>query len=90
MEVRLRPETELQLHQLASQSGRSADELVEDAMTAYLQDLAETRQMLGERYDEIKSGRVKPIDGRAFFDSLREREDELLGRPSPVKQRSSE
>jgi predicted transcriptional regulator len=34
MEVRLRPETELRLHQLAAQSGRSADELVEDALRA--------------------------------------------------------
>jgi hypothetical protein len=39
--------------------------------------------MLDTRYDDIKSGRVKPIDGEAFFDSLREREDELLKPRNP-------
>ena len=48
------------------------------AMTRYLQELTETREMLDGRYDEIKSGRVTPIDGETFFDSLRQREDELL------------
>ncbi|MGA3053367.1 MAG: hypothetical protein ABSD63_04105 [Candidatus Korobacteraceae bacterium] len=36
------------------------------------------RGMLDSRYDDIKSGRVKPIDGEAFFETLRQREDELL------------
>jgi len=34
-------------------------------------------------YDDIKSGRVKPIDGEAFFDGLRQREDELLKQRNP-------
>jgi len=29
------------------------------------------REMLDGRYDDIKSGRVKPIDGEEFFESLR-------------------
>ena len=36
------------------------------------------REVLDDRFDDIKSGRVKPIDGEAFFDSLRQRENELL------------
>jgi hypothetical protein len=52
-------------------------------MAGNLQEMAQTREMLDGRYDDIKSGRVKPVDGRAFFDSLRQREEELL------KQRSS-
>jgi predicted DNA-binding protein len=32
MEVHLKPETESRLNELASQSGRPTDELVEDAM----------------------------------------------------------
>ena len=82
MEVRLKPETESRLHELAAQTGRAPDELVEDAMAGYLQDLAHTRQMLDSRYDDIKTGRVKPIDGDAFFESLRQREEELLKRRS--------
>jgi predicted transcriptional regulator len=82
MEVRLKPETESRLQELAAQTGRAPDELVEDAMVGYLQELAQTRQMLDGRYDDIKGGRVKPIDGEAFFESLRQREEELLKRRS--------
>jgi predicted transcriptional regulator len=82
MEVRLKPETESRLQELAAQTGRAPEELVEDAMAGYLQDLAQTRQMLDSRYDDIKSGRVKPIDGEAFFDSLRQREEKQLKRRS--------
>ncbi len=78
MEVRLKPETESRLNQLASQSGRPTDELVEDAMAAYLAEVAEVRHTLDGRYDEVKSGKVKPVDGEAFFEGLRQREDELL------------
>ena len=82
MEVRLKPETESRLQELAAQTGRAPDELVEDAMVGYLRELAHTRQMLDGRYDDIKSGRVKPIEGEAFFESLRQREQELLKRRS--------
>lgn len=83
MEVHLKPETESQLQELAAKTGRAPDELVEDAMAVYLQELAQTREMLDGRYDDMKSGRVKPIDGEAFFESLRQREEELLNRRSP-------
>jgi predicted transcriptional regulator len=82
VEVRLKPETESRLQELAAQTGRAPDELVEDAMVGYLQGLAHTGQMLDSRYDDIKSGRVKPIDGEGFFESLRQREEELLKRRS--------
>jgi predicted DNA-binding protein len=83
MEVNFKPETESRLHELASQSGRPTDELVEDAMAAYLSEVAEVRTLLGSRYDDIQNGRVKPVDGEAFFEDLRRREEHLL------KQRSS-
>ncbi|HEV8147687.1 MAG TPA: hypothetical protein VGP79_14960 [Bryobacteraceae bacterium] len=81
MEVQLRPELEEKLNELSSRTGRPAGELVEDAITGYLDDLAGTREMLDSRYDDLKSGRVKPVDGEAFFESLRCREDELLKPP---------
>lgn len=83
MEIHLKPETESRLNELASKSGRPTDELVEDAMAAYLSEVAEVRDMLDGRYDDIKSGRVKPIDGAAFFGDLRRRENELIKRRSP-------
>ncbi len=75
MEVHLRPETESRLQELAARTGRAPDELVEDAMAGYLQDLAQTREMLDSRYDDIKSGRVKPIDGEEAFANLRRKSE---------------
>jgi predicted transcriptional regulator len=77
MEVHLRPETESRLQELAAKTGRAPDDLVEDAMAGYLKELAETREMLDGRYDDIKSGRVNPIDGEEAFANLR-RKSELL------------
>ena len=52
-------------------------------MAGYFEELAQVRAMLDSRYDEIKSGQVKPIDGEAFFESLRQREESLLKKHSP-------
>ena len=83
MELHIKPETESRLTELSSKSGRATDDLVEDALAGYLAEVAEVREMLDGRYDDIKSGHVKPIDGEAFFDSLRQREDELLKQRNP-------
>jgi predicted DNA-binding protein len=61
MEVNFTSETEKKLKDLAAQSGRGTDELVEDATAAYVEELLQTREMLNSRYDDLKSGRVKPI-----------------------------
>jgi predicted transcriptional regulator len=71
MEVRFRPETESRLQELASKSGRPPSDLIEDAMAACLQELDEVRGMLDARYDDLKSGRVKPVDGETAFAGLR-------------------
>ena len=70
MEVNFNPETEKKLKDLASQSGRATDDLVEDAMAGYVAELLQAREMLDSRYDDLKSGRVKPISGdevEAYF-----------------------
>jgi predicted transcriptional regulator len=71
MELRLKPETESRLQELAAKTGRAPDELVEDAMAGYLAELAQTREMLDGRYDAIKSGGVEPVDGEKAFARLR-------------------
>jgi predicted transcriptional regulator len=70
MEVHLTPELEKKLADLAAQSGRSADELVQDALAGYVDELAETREMLDSRYDDIQSGRVTLIPGEEAFARL--------------------
>ncbi len=71
MVVHLKPETESRLQELAATTGRAPEELVEDAMVGYLTELAQVREKLDGRYDEIKSGRVKPLEGEEAFDRLR-------------------
>jgi hypothetical protein len=80
MEFRLKPETESLLKEQSALSGRAPEEIVEDVISGYLSDLAELRAELDRRCDEVKSGAVKPVDGEAFFESLRLREQELLSK----------
>ncbi len=74
MVVHLKPETESRLQELAATTGRAPDDLIEDAMAGYLAELAQVRTTLDARYDEIKSGRVRPIDAEEAFNRLRSRD----------------
>ena len=65
------PELQAKVEQWVSDTGRPAEELFEDAVAGYFDGLAETRQMLDSRYDDIKSGRVKLIPGDEAFARLR-------------------
>ena len=73
MEVQVSPETAKKLDDLAASSGRAPGEIVEDALAGYLEEVAAVRQTLDNRYDDLKSGRVKPIDGEEVFRRLREK-----------------
>ena len=75
MEVYFTPELEKKLHDLATQSGRPADKLVQDAVAGFVDELAGTSEMLDSRYDDIKSGRVKLIPGDEVFARLREKSE---------------
>ena len=76
--MRIKPETVSRLNEFTSKSGRPTDELVEDGMAAYLSEVAEVRNTLDSRYDDIKSGRVKPVDGEQLFKDLHECEKRKL------------
>jgi hypothetical protein len=74
MEVSFSPETEKKLKELAALSGRrTADELVQDVVAGYFDELAQTREMLADRYDNLKSGGVKPISGEEIVAHFREK-----------------
>jgi predicted transcriptional regulator len=75
MVVRLKPETESRLQELAATTGRKPEDLVEDAMAGYIAELAQVRKMLDDRYDDLKSGRVAPIDGQEAIDHLRRKSE---------------
>jgi predicted DNA-binding protein len=82
MELQLKPETESRLHELVTKTGRPTNDLVEDAMAGYLKELAGVRTMLDSRYDDVKSGRVQPIDGEEAFARLRRKGEERRNRAS--------
>jgi len=66
MEVHFTPETEQRIRDLAHLSGGATpDRFVQDVVEGYLDEIAKTRQMLDTRYNDVKSGRVKPISGDA-------------------------
>jgi len=73
MEVHLNPDLEKKLNDLAAKTGRRTDELVEDVMTGYLNEFVEVRGLLDSRYDDLKGGRVKLIDGEEAFARMREK-----------------
>lgn len=63
MEVLFEPAVQARLDQIARQSGRPAADLVQDAVAGYMEELSELGTMLDRRYEEIQSGKVKPISG---------------------------
>ena len=73
MEVHLSPELEKKLNDIAAETGRPTDELFGDALAAYLDELSTVRGLLDRRYDDLKSGRIKPIDGEEAAARLREK-----------------
>ena len=74
MEVHFTPETEQKLSDLAAQNGRAtADELVQSVVEGYFDELAQTRELLDSRYDDLKTGRVKPISGDEVEAHFREK-----------------
>lgn len=75
MEVHFTPELEKKLNDLAAQTGRGTGELVQDAVAGFVEELAGMRGMLDSRYSDLKSGRVKPIDGEEAFARLREKSE---------------
>jgi hypothetical protein len=57
------PEVRAKLERWTHDTGRPADELLQDALAGYFDELAATREMLNGRYDDLKSGKVEPISG---------------------------
>ena len=57
------------------QTGRPAAELVRDAVSDLVDELAGTRTLLDRRYDDIKSGKAKPIPGDQIEAYFREKSE---------------
>lgn len=80
MEVHFKPDLQAKLDELATETGRPTCELLEDVVAGYFDELARTRDMLDSRYDDLKGGKVKPIDGEEAFARLKARTEEQRNR----------
>ncbi len=76
------PDLQAKIDRWVSETGRGPDELVEDAVAGYFAELAQTRDMLNSRYDDLESGRVQPIDGEEAFKSLIAKTEAQRNRPA--------
>lgn len=75
MDVHLSPALQAKLAHWTAETGRGPDDLIEEAMAGYFDELAQVREMLDRRYDELKSGRVQPIEGAEALDRLRRKSE---------------
>lgn len=82
MEVQFAPEIEERLNAMAAQSGRVPSELVQDAVAGYVSEAAALGAMLDTRYDDIKTGRVKLLDGEEAFARLHANIEARRNRPA--------
>jgi predicted DNA-binding protein len=73
MEVHFSPDVQAKLDRLAMDTGRPANELLQDAFVGYFDELAELRRAFDSRHDDLKRGRVKPISGDEMKARLRAR-----------------
>jgi predicted transcriptional regulator len=73
MEVHFPPEVQARLDQMARDTGRPGEELLQDAVISLYDELAFTRETLGRRFEDMESGRLKPVPGEEAFARLRAR-----------------
>jgi predicted transcriptional regulator len=73
MNIRVNDALAKRLNDLAVASGRKPDDLVQDALVSYLDEVAGLRESLDTRYDEAKAGTANLISGNDAVAHLRER-----------------
>ena len=76
MSIQLTPEHEARIRELARQTGRDNTEVLGEVIDSYFEELGRINATLDRRYDEIKSGEVKPISGDEVFERLRRKSEE--------------
>jgi len=82
VEVHVKPELQAKLDEMARESGCRSEELVEDAINGYFDELAYTREMRDRRYDDLESGKVQLISGEEVFRRLMEKTEARRRRPT--------
>ena len=73
MELQLTPDIEAKLDQLSCETGRKREEFVRDALAGYFEELAQARELMDSRYDDLKTGRVASISGEQVVAHFRKK-----------------
>lgn len=73
MDLRLEPDLAAKVEQWTAETGRPAEELVQEAIAGYFAEVGDLRELLDSRYDDIDSGKVQPVEGSQAVGLLRER-----------------
>jgi predicted transcriptional regulator len=81
MEIKFSHEVERSLNDLAAQSGRPLEDLIQEAVAGYLAELSATRERIDRRYDDLKNGRVAAIDGEEALVRLKANTEAQRRRP---------
>jgi hypothetical protein len=76
MEVPFSNDKQTRIVEAAATCGQGAGQFVRELVKGYLDDLADVRDILSSRYDDIKSERVEAIDGEEAFLRLRRKSEE--------------
>ena len=72
MAVQVTAETAKKPKDLAETNGHAPEDIVQDALAGYLEEVASVRKALDSRDDDLKSGWLNPIDGEEAFRAPRE------------------
>lgn len=75
MEVHLTSDLEDKLVRLAATTERATEDLVQEVIAGYFDELNRVQETLDGRYDDLKAGRVQPIGGDEASSRLRERSE---------------
>jgi hypothetical protein len=74
MDVHLNnPDIQAKIDRWVAETGRGPDELIEEAIAGYFEELAQARETLNSRYDDLKSDRVKAVPGDEVIARFREK-----------------
>jgi hypothetical protein len=82
MDIHLSDDLEAQVKYWVTETGRTVDELVADAVAGYLAELSQVRETLDSRYDQIKRGEVELLDGEEVFANIKAEIETKRRRPA--------
>ena len=78
MSLQIKPNQEAKIADLAAKTGRDKAEILEEVIESYFDELADVREMLDQRYDEFKAGRVKELTPEQVRGDIERRKREFL------------